>query len=232
MMYGMNGESKYAIFREIIASVIHDLKNPLSAITLGLEFIEMNAGGKIPPQAVSGAISSAARINQLLDALSMYFHDEDAPPTAVPLAHLLSKARLLVGYYFSRNQIKFNIMEGGSDQSVLVNLNQAYQGMVLLLVGLAKRCAHGTDIRAAVSGDGDWQSVEFALSQPEPVGTAGDRSAAAADVDFSAVCFDTARGLFQATGIELSLPDTWALPASIVLKKQIETSKRPYTEGR
>jgi hypothetical protein len=232
MMYGMNGENKYAIFREIIASVIHDLKNPLSAITLGLEFIEMNAGGKIPPQAVSGAISSAARIDQLLDALSLYFHDEDTPPTAVPFAHLLNKARLLVGYYFSRNQVKFTIEDGGSDQSVLVNMNQAYQGMVLLLVGLAKRCARGTEIRAALRGNGTWQSVEFALRRPETAEPAGDRPAAAADVDFAATCFDTAQGLFQATGIELGLPDTWALPARVTLRKTIDPAKPLQMEGR
>jgi hypothetical protein len=232
MMYGLNGENKYAIFREIISSVIHDLKNPLSAITLGLEFIEMNSTGKIPPQAISGAISSAARIDQLLDALSMYFHDDDTPPTAVPFAHLLNKARLLVGYYFSRNQVKFTIEEGGSDQSVLVNLNQAYQGMVLLLVGLAKRCIHGTDIRATISGNGEGQAVAFALTLPDAAVTAGGSAPAQADIDFSAVCFDTARGLFQATGIELSLPAAWQPPAQVTLRKAIDAAQPPRTEGR
>ena len=231
-MYGMNGENKYAIFREIIASVIHDLKNPLSAITLGLEFIEMNSGGKIPPQAVKGAISSAARIDQLLDALSMYFHDEDTPPTAVPFAHLLTKARLLVGYYFSRNQIKFMIEEGGSGQSVLVNMNQAYQGMVLLLVGLAKRCTSGTTVRATLRGNGAWQSVEFALTMPESAETAGERAAVSADIDFSVICFDTARSMFQSTGIEMSLPDTWTLPARVTLRKTIDSGKTLQMEGR
>jgi hypothetical protein len=231
MMYGMNGENKYAIFREIIASVIHDLKNPLSAITLGLEFIDMNSGGKIPHQAVEGAISSAARIDQLLDALSLYFHDEDTPPTAVPFIHLLGKAKLLVGYYFSRKQIKFTVEEGGSDQSVLVNLSQAYQGMVMLLVGMARRCAHRTVILASVRGGADWSSVEFALGGPETAEPAGGRAASAADLDFSTVCFDTARDLFRSTGIELGLPQDWDVPARVTLRKSIDTAKPSQTEG-
>ena len=225
MMQGMNGENKYAIFREIISSVIHDLKNPLSAITLGLEFIEMNSNGKIPSQAISGAISSAGRIDQLLDALSLYFHDEDTPATAVSFDYLLNKARLLVGYYFSRNQIKFTIDGGGPDQSVLVNMNQAYQGIVLLLIGLAKRSIRGGEVRAVILAGQDFRSVEFRISQPEPDRFDSQPGAALDPGNVSQICFDTARGMLQDTGIELSLPDSWELPARGMIKKQIETSK-------
>jgi hypothetical protein len=231
MKYDLNSENKYIIFKEILSSVIHDLKNPLSAITLGMEFIGMNASGKVSPQTIESVISSATRIDQLLDALSMYFYDDDAPPTTAPLGHLLAKARLLVGYYFSRNQIKFTIEEGASDRSVLVTLNQAYQGMVLLLIGLANRCVRGTSIRAAIRSEGDWQSVAFALGLPEPGGMTGAPRAAAADSDFSTVCFDTARGLFSATGIELTLPGSWELPALVTITKRIEPSPAQTTEG-
>jgi hypothetical protein len=231
MMHCLNGENKYSIFREIISSVIHDLKNPLSAITLGLEFIEMSDKGKNSQQAISGAITSAARIDQLLDALSMFFHDEDAPPTTVPFSHLLHRARLLVGYYFARNQIKFQIEDGGSDQSVLMNLDQAYQGMVLLLVGLAKRSVHGGEVRATVQSDPNAQSVVFLITPPEPDQTSGPPADPVPSDNLAVVCFDTARGLFRASGIELNLPDSWASPARIVLRKAIDGAIPPQMEG-
>ena len=115
-------EKKYLIFKEIIAAVVHDMKNPLSAITLGLEFIQMVGGeGKVPPQAISGALASATRIDQLLDALSLYFHDEAEAATAVELSHIVTKAQLLVNYYMARSQIKFTLRTSENERAVLAN---------------------------------------------------------------------------------------------------------------
>ncbi|MDI6740250.1 MAG: hypothetical protein QME74_07790 [Candidatus Edwardsbacteria bacterium] len=236
MMNRLNGENRYAIFKEIVSSVIHDLKNPLSAITLGLEFIEMNAaGGKIPPQAISGAISSAARIDQLLDALSLYFHDENTPPTAVPLAHLLGKARLLVGYYLTGSQVKLQIEEGGDGHSVLVNLGQTYQAVVMLLIGMVKRSRPGTAIRAVINQDRDWQVMEFSTNgagqaSPADADEAGRPGSNGNHRDLAAVCFDTARELLEGNGFELEMPEQWEPPARIALRKQIGAG--PAEQGR
>jgi len=217
MMQRMIGEIKYSAFKEIIASVIHDLKNPLSAITLGLEFIQMNPDGKSVAQALGGAATSAVRIDQLLEALSLYFQDEETPPTAVPVVHMLEKAKLLMGYYLSRRHIRFTIDTKASGQSVLVNLNRAYQGIVMLLIGVANNVLQPAEITVTVVAQGSQQTVRFDVL-PAP----GERNGDAAGTpirknDTADAYLDTARSLFQSTGIDVSLPAGWDLPGSIEL---------------
>lgn len=221
MLYGMAGENKYTVFKEIVASLIHDLKNPLSAITLGLEYIQLNAEGRVPPDAIKGAMASAARIDQLLDAVSLYFQDDDTPPTAVPLSYIFGKARLLVGYYYSRRQIVLKSDEASSDRSLLLHFNKVFQGIVLLLVGLAKRVGLAGTVAVSMKEQDGWQTMILAIGQS--AAEYPTEAPANADADpLTDACFELARGLFQGSGIEIAIPTDWTASTSVVLRKAIE----------
>jgi C4-dicarboxylate-specific signal transduction histidine kinase len=221
---------KYLIFKEIIAAVVHDMKNPLSAITLGLEFIQMvDGGGQVPPQAIKGALISAERMDQLLDALSMYFHDEAEPATAVDLSHILKKAQLLINYYMARSQIKFKLEAPENERAVLANVNQSFQALVMLLVAMARRAAPGTSINAVVGSDPRWRILTMMVlgngagvlwKEPDNNG---------AQPDLAVACVELATQLLERNGFILELSPDRARPERIVVKKSIED--RPAENG-
>jgi len=216
-------EKKYLIFKEIIAAVVHDMKNPLSAITLGLEFIQMVGGeGKVPPQAVSGALTSAARMDQLLDALSMYFHDEADDATAIDLSHIIAKAQLLVSYYMARSQIKFKLEAGENERAVLANLSQTFQAMVMLLVAMARRAASGTVINAAVSSDSRSRILTIEVTGNGSDTMWKEHDINGAQPDLGSACVELATQLLERNGFALESPPDWIRPERIVIRKTVE----------
>ncbi len=214
-------EKKYLIFKEIIAAVVHDMKNPLSAITLGLEFIQMvGVEGKVPPQAISGALTSAARMDQLLDALSLYFHDEEEAATAIDFSHITTKAQLLVNYYMARNQVKFKLEILGDEKAVLANINQTFQALVMLLVAISRLAESGTVITATITGDQRWQILALEVSGNEKLWK--ETNPGATQPDLAQSCFELAAQLLTRNGFVLEQPQDIMRPQRTVIRKSID----------
>jgi C4-dicarboxylate-specific signal transduction histidine kinase len=226
-------EKKYLIFKEIIAAVVHDMKNPLSAITLGLEFIQMVGGeGKVPPQAISGALTSAARMDQLLDALSLYFHDEAEAATAVELSHVITKAQLLVNYYMARNQIKFKLENLGDEKAVLANINQTFQALVMLLVAMARHAASGTVITATINNDHHWQTLTMAVSGSDNEALWKELDPNSPQPELATACFELAGQLLARNGFVLEHTPDVTRSQSVIVKKSIDGQAAANGAGR
>jgi hypothetical protein len=209
------------------------MKNPLSAITLGLEFIQMVGGeGKVPPQAITGALTSAARMDQLLDALSMYFHDEAEAATAVDLSHLAAKAQLLVSYYMARSQIRFKLEAVENERAVLANLSQTFQALVMLLVAMARRAASGTVINATVGNEPFFRTLTIEVSGSGTETMWKEPDINAPQPDLAVACVELATQLLERNGFVLELSPDRAKPQRIIIKKPVAGQPAENGAGR
>ncbi len=142
---------KFAILGEISSSLVHEMRNPLSAITLGVEYFGMNIS---PDDKMNKALNSISksleRLNVILDNLSLYSKDTAGTKSTSLLSDILHKALGLVNYYLAGRKIKMEVLNGDYEKPVLVNPGQIQQALVDILVFQSKRLSRGGDIKVGV----------------------------------------------------------------------------------
>ena len=143
---------KYAILGEISSSLVHEMRNPLSAITLGVEYFGMSLGTDNKLQRSLGSISkSVERLNGILDSLSLYNKDSHDTKSTVLISDIINKAVGLVNYYLSGRKVRINIDRGDYEKPVLVNSGQMQQVLVDIMVFQGKRLADGGVINISIT---------------------------------------------------------------------------------
>jgi two-component system response regulator AtoC len=156
---------KYAVLGEISSSLVHEMKNPLSAITLGVEFLGMCTASDDKLQKALGSISkSVERLNMILENLSLYSRDSSDTKSTALLSDIIKKAAGLVNYYLAGKKVKLEINNGEYEKPVMVNQGQIQQALVDLLVFQSKKMDKGGDINIAVNHRDD----EMAITMHSP----------------------------------------------------------------
>ncbi len=156
---------KYAVLGEISSSLVHEMRNPLSAITLGVEYFGMCIASDDKLQKALGSISkSVERLNMILDNLSLYSKDSSGPKSTVLLSDVIKKAVGLVNYYLAGKKVKLEITYGDYEKPVMVSLGQIQQALVDIMVFQSKRLAKGGDLKIAV----EHQAEEMAITILSP----------------------------------------------------------------
>lgn len=156
---------KYAVLGEISSSLVHEMRNPLSAITLGVEYFGMCIGNDEKMSKGLGSIAkSVERLNAILDNLSLYNKDTSGTKSTTLLSDLLRKAIGLVSYYLAGKKVKIEISEIKYEKPVMVNLGQIQQALVDILVFQSKRLGQGGDIKVSIIH----QDEEMAISIASP----------------------------------------------------------------
>lgn len=147
---------KYAVLGEISSSLVHEMKNPLSAITLGVEYLGMCSASDDKLQKALGSISkSVERLNMILENLSLYSRDSSGTRSTALLSDLVGKAAGLVNYYLAGKKVKLEITSGDYEKPVLVNQGQIQQALVDLMVFQSKKLGKGGDLKIAVKHQDD-----------------------------------------------------------------------------
>jgi two-component system, sporulation sensor kinase D len=151
---------KFAILGEISSSLVHEMRNPLSAITLGVEYFGMCIASDDKLQKSLGSISkSVERLNMILDNLSLYSRDSSGNKSTILLSDIVKKAAGLVSYYLAGKKIKIEISNGDYEKPVMVNQGQIQQALVGLLVFQGKKLKKGGDLKLSVKHQDDEMAI-------------------------------------------------------------------------
>ena len=135
---------KYHVFSDIVSSIVHELKNPLSAITLGLEYFGLNLPDDDPRKsAINNSSLAAEHINSLLDAMLMYCQNNGQPRQLIDLEDLTGKAVSLVNYYVTRKGVSVAITGGSNVPMIGEYGNHLLPALVYLLVFFTDRLPKG-----------------------------------------------------------------------------------------
>jgi nitrogen fixation/metabolism regulation signal transduction histidine kinase len=103
---------KYRAFAQVASSVVHEMKNPLSAITLGLEYLQMHTSGQPITSEVTKNISTAVvKLNTMMENLHQFFIEnrEQNNKGLYKTSTVLEKVGTLLNYYLARNHIQIKI---------------------------------------------------------------------------------------------------------------------------
>lgn len=151
---------KYAVLGEISSSLVHEMRNPLSAITLGVEYFGMCIKSDDKLHKALGSISkSVERLSMILDNLSLYSKDSSGSKSTALLSDILRKAVGLVNYYLAGKKVKMEIANGEHEKPVMVNIGQIQQALVDILVFQSKKLGKGGDLKIAVKHQDDEMAI-------------------------------------------------------------------------
>jgi two-component system, OmpR family, phosphate regulon sensor histidine kinase PhoR len=165
---------KYAVFSEIASSFVHDMKNPISAITLGMEFFDMGLpDGDPQKETLRSVYKSSEKLNSLLDNLLSYYQNGNSEKAPFKVSQVARQAVSLVNYFITRNQVKVEITEVPQEPWITTRASQVLQGLVYLLVWSAKRMPEGGQITMGTSPEG--QGVVLVFRDQGPVLNPGQR---------------------------------------------------------
>ncbi|MBI4726291.1 HAMP domain-containing histidine kinase [candidate division TA06 bacterium] len=165
---------KYAVFSEIATSFVHEMKNPISAITLGMEFFDMSlAEGDPQKETLRSIYKSSEKLNALLDNLLVYCQNGNFEKTPFKISQVARQAVSLVNYFTTRHQVKVEITEALQEPWITSRASLVLQGLVYLMVWSAKRMPQGGKIIIEILSGG--QSVILKFHDQGPVLNAGQR---------------------------------------------------------
>lgn len=151
---------KFAVLGEISSSLVHEMRNPLSAITLGVEYFGMCLAGDEKMDKALGSISkSVERLNMILDNLSLYSKDTSGSKSTALLSDILRKAIGLVNYYLAGKKVKIDLANTAYEKPVMVNLGQIQQALVDILVFQSKKLGRGGDLKIAIKLQNDDMAI-------------------------------------------------------------------------
>lgn len=147
--------SKYRAFSKVASSLVHEMKNPLSAITLGLEYLQFQgASGQMVGDVVKNMSASTVRLDAILEALHLFFiEDAESRVGMVKLSAILEKARLLLNYYLARNHINLDIVTSEREPWILGNECKLLTLCFLLICRQAFSLNQGGSIEAQIVDD-------------------------------------------------------------------------------
>lgn len=166
---------KYAVFSELATSFVHEMKNPISAITLGMEFFDMSlADGDPQKETLRSIYKSSEKLNTLLDNLLVYYQNGNSEKTSFKVSQVAIQAVSLVNYFTTRHQVKVEISESAQEPWVTSRASLVMQGLVYLMVWSAKRMPQGGKITIEVLPEG--QSAVLKFTDQGPALDPGQRS--------------------------------------------------------
>jgi signal transduction histidine kinase len=144
---GLVKSYKFAVFSEIATSFVHEMKNPISAITLGMEFFDMSLNEQDPQRTTLRNIyKSSEKLNYLLDNLLLYYQNGSSQASPVKLSQVAEQSLSLTNYYTNRNQIKVELTVSEGEPWVNLKANQIMQALVYLTIWSVKRMPGGGTI--------------------------------------------------------------------------------------
>lgn len=166
---------KYSVFSEIATSFVHEMKNPISAITLGMEFFDMSlAEGDPQKETLRSIYKSSEKLNALLDNLLVYYQNGNSEKTPFKISQIARQAVSLVNYFTTRHQVKVEITEAVQEPWITSRASLVMQGLVYLMVWSAKRMPQGGKMLIEVLPEG--QSVVLNFHDQGPALDAGQRA--------------------------------------------------------
>jgi len=159
---------KYRAFSEVASSVIHEMKNPLSAITLGMEYLQLNEAGAAKAEILTNISSAVIRLNEMLENLHLFFSEGNGTGKKSPLRISDALTKKLMNYYLAKNHVRLDIEESGKEPWVTGNEGQMMTLFFLATVwsvnrlngdGILKwRCdggEEGLQVKAELQRNGD-----------------------------------------------------------------------------
>ncbi|MHB8156455.1 MAG: sensor histidine kinase [Desulfocucumaceae bacterium] len=153
---------KYSVFSEIATSFVHEMKNPISAISLGMEFFDMNlAEGDPQKETLRSIHKSSEKLNALLDNLLVYYQNGNSEKTPVKISQIARQAVSLVNYFTTRHQVRVEITEASQEPWINSRSNLVMQGLVYLMVWSAKRMPQGGKILVEILPEGQSVTMNF-----------------------------------------------------------------------
>lgn len=145
-------QAKYHLFSKVASSVVHEMKNPLSAITLGLEYLQLQGGsGAVPSDVVRNISASTSKLNAMLEALHLLFiEDEGGRKGMVKISTVVEKARLLLNYFLARNHITLEVAVRDREPWILGDECQLLTLFFLILARYALEIGDGGGLEASI----------------------------------------------------------------------------------
>jgi len=153
---------KYAVFSEIATSFVHEMKNPISAIILGMEFFDMSlTEGDPQKETLSSIYKSSEKLNVLLDNLLVYYQNGNSEKTSFKISQVARQAVSLVNYFTTRRQVKVELSEAPQEPWITSRASLVMQGLVYLMVWSAKRMSQGGKIFIEIIPEGPSVMLKF-----------------------------------------------------------------------
>lgn len=154
---------KYGAFAQVASSVVHEMKNPLSAITLGLEYLQIQgADGSAKSDIIKNISLSTSRLNAILEALHLFFIEEERGRQGlIKLSAVLEKARLLLNYFMARNHISIDIKPLDVEPWILGSEAQILTLCFLLLYRASAGLKDGGRVETAMFTEGGTLVLEI-----------------------------------------------------------------------
>lgn len=154
---------KYKAFSEIASSVVHEMKNPLSAITLGMEYLQLGRKDNAQQTDVIKNIASAvSRLNMMLENLHLFFSkgEDSVRKSPVKLSEVINKARSLLNYHLTRHQVQLEVKTIADEPWIIGNESQLMTFFFLAITELMPRADGGGRITFRLSSDAGGLSIE------------------------------------------------------------------------
>jgi len=140
--------SKLSIIGEMAAGIAHELRNPLSAITLGCELLEDETEEAAPTtptssKALETILAASKRLGEVIENLMGFVRKQSPAFGPVDIALTVSKTNCLVRYQLIKRHIRLVETYGDQGKPVLGNEGQIQQVLLNLMLNACDAMPRG-----------------------------------------------------------------------------------------
>lgn len=148
--------SKLSIIGEMAAGIAHEIRNPLSAITLGCELLEAEAEESPAPsptqaKALETILEASKRLGEVIENLMGFVRKQGPAFGPVDIARTISKTKSLVRYNLTKRHVTLVEDYGDQGKPVWGNEGQLQQVLLNLMLNACDAMTHGGTLTVSTS---------------------------------------------------------------------------------
>lgn len=162
--------SKLSIIGEMAASIAHEIRNPLSAITLGCELLQVEAEeqtgqSQTEAKALETILTASRRLGELVENLVGFSRKQGPVKGPVDVGQLLTKTKSLVRYHLAKYHVQWVEDLAGDGRPIRGNEGQLQQVLLNLVLNACDAMPDGgTLVFATAPAELDGQGPALALT--------------------------------------------------------------------
>ncbi|HUF46864.1 MAG TPA: ATP-binding protein [Vicinamibacterales bacterium] len=141
---------------QLAAAMAHEIRNPLSAIRAGLQYVatvpEVPAGDQ---ELLAEVVVDLDRINRTISQVLGYSRPRDLQVETLDLVPIVRHALTLLGPHLRHNRIEVALDLPDTSRHVRADPHELQQVLVNVLLNACEACPSGGRIRVAIAGAGD-----------------------------------------------------------------------------